>query len=114
MEFISKIRIAANFLWIWEHSKKAGQLTRMWNNAINENSHNPQFTVQQYQQLRLEGMGDFLIMQMEKLRSQNKNAVDSGLALDVLKFHTTDLGTAVCDFNELRIVSYGNFMGSKT
>src|SRR5690606_19605600 len=46
--------------------------------------------------LRRQGLllGDFLDQQMAALHSTQSAAVDSGLALDLLAFHTTPLGTA--------------------
>lgn len=71
-------------------------LTKMWNAAFAENSEAPHFTVAAYQQLKTEGiaMGEFFEQQMKQLRNWQANVVDSGLALDVLYFHTTSLGTA--------------------
>ena len=80
-------------------------LTKMWNAAIKENPTAPRFTVAQYQQLKKEGiaMAEFFEQQMEKLRAWQQEAVDSGLALDVLHFHTTALGTAGnCTLEKLR------------
>jgi hypothetical protein len=77
-------------------------LTKLWNAAIQEHleeperASEPRFTVAQYQQLKKEGiaMSEFFEQQMQKLRVWQHEVVDSGLALDVLHFHTTALGTA--------------------
>ena len=71
-------------------------LTKMWNAAKQQNPQAPRFTVEQYQQLKKDGiaMGEFFAQQMRQLRHWNADAVDSGLALDVLHFHITALGTA--------------------
>ena len=49
-----------------------------------------------YHDLRRQGLllGDFLDQQLAALRAQQTAAVDSGLALDLLAYHTTPLGTA--------------------
>jgi WD40 repeat protein len=71
-------------------------LTKLWGLAVKENPEAPCFTVAQYQKLRKEGiaMGEFFAQQMQQLRRWRPDAVDSGLALDVLQFHTTALATA--------------------
>ena len=72
-------------------------LTKMWDNSKkDEFSPVREFTIKRYQDLRREGllMEDFFEQQMEKLRNWKKDVVDPGLALDLLKFHTTGLGTA--------------------
>jgi WD40 repeat protein len=72
-------------------------LTKMWDNSKkDEFSPVREFTLDRYRELRREGllMEDFFQQQMEKLRNWKQGVVDSGLALDLLKFHTTGLGTA--------------------
>lgn len=71
-------------------------LTKMWNAAKQENPPAPRFTIKHYQQLKKDGiaMGEFFAQQMEQLRTWQPEVVDSGLALDVLQFHVTALGTA--------------------
>jgi hypothetical protein len=68
-------------------------LTKLWNLASKENPESPPFTAAQYQKLRKEGiaMGEFFAQQMQQLRRWRPDVVDSGLALDVLQFHTTAL-----------------------
>jgi len=71
-------------------------LTKLWKAALQENPIAPRFTVTQYEQLKKDGiaMGEFFAQQMTQLRTWQPEVVDSGLALDVLHFHTTELGTA--------------------
>ena len=74
-------------------------LTKMWNMSVlnrGEDEEHHRFSIQNYQQLKKEGilMDDFFYQQMEKLEVWNKELVTSGLALDILNFHTTRLGTA--------------------
>ncbi len=69
-------------------------LTKMWN-LIAQDDYKV-FSVDKYQELRKEGvlLGDFFYQQMGKLRAWNPAIEQSGLALDLLNFHTTNLGTA--------------------
>lgn len=71
-------------------------LTKLWLTASHENAAAPRFTVAQYQQLKKEGiaMGEFFEQQMKELRRWQQEVVDSGLALDVLYFHTSSHGAA--------------------
>lgn len=71
-------------------------LTKMWAEARQRNYDHPAFDRELYTVLRAEGLGldDFLDQQLDTLRSQQPQAVDSGLALDLLAHHTTPLGTA--------------------
>ena len=71
-------------------------LSKMWNRALDEDAEAPRFTVDAYQSLRREGLllDDFLDEQLEAIRVWKPEIVDSGLALDLLAFHTTSLGTA--------------------
>ncbi len=72
-------------------------LTRMWDGARPDDL-SPQrcFTINLYRELKKEGLlvSDFLRRQMEEVREVCPEAVDSGLALDLLMFFTTALGTA--------------------
>lgn len=56
------------------------------------------FKIEEYQALKKEGttMGDFFQQQMKQLEQKDelKALVQSGLVLDLLKAHTTDMGTA--------------------
>ncbi|HKY44138.1 MAG TPA: AAA family ATPase [Pyrinomonadaceae bacterium] len=71
-------------------------LTKMWAEAKKLSNSGPVFNENLYQQLRKEGilLGDFLDQQLAKLKDGQSDAVTSGLALDLLAFHTTPLGTA--------------------
>jgi WD40 repeat protein len=81
-------------------------LTKMWDNSKkDEVTPFHEFSINLYQALRREGllMEDFFEQQMEKLKNWNSDVVDSGLTLDVLKFHTTPLSTACSrDIEEIR------------
>jgi len=69
-------------------------LTKMWNLIAKDDY--KVFSVDKYQELRKEGvlLGDFFHQQMGKLRAWNPEIEQTGLALDLLNFHTTSLGTA--------------------
>lgn len=71
-------------------------LTKMWNGAYEENPAAPRFSVALYQHIRKEGlaMGEFFAKQMSHLQQWRPEVVDSGLAMDVLHHHTTELGTS--------------------
>jgi WD40 repeat protein len=71
-------------------------LTKMWDTEKKNNSPVREFKVNQYQELRkkMQFLEDFFRQQLEKLRNWKMNVVDKGLALDVLKYHTTEGGTA--------------------
>ena len=69
-------------------------LTKLYDLAQKEET--TELTIDQYQKLKKEGilMADFFHQQMEKVRIWKPEIVESGLALDILNFHTTALGTA--------------------
>lgn len=69
-------------------------LTKMWN--LTEDEELRFFSVKKYHQLKREGilMNDFFQQQMKIFKQWNQNEEHSGLALDILNFHTTLLGTA--------------------
>lgn len=69
-------------------------LTKMWEQSREEGIN--VFSVSQYQDLKKKGlmMEDFFHQQMKKLKDWKPEVVSSGLALDILNFHTTALGTA--------------------
>ncbi len=71
-------------------------LTKMWDEAVQQNRNQPHFDHDLYNNLRKQGilLQDFLHQQLETLRHGQPEVVDSGLALDVLAFHTTPLGSA--------------------
>ena len=69
-------------------------LTKMWLNV--EADENRYFTIADYHELQKGGilMENFLEEQLEKCRQWRPDIVNSGLALDLLNYHTTSLGTA--------------------
>lgn len=71
-------------------------LDKMWHEAKEKNDAHPLFDQDLYHHLRDNGLllGDFLDQQLEKLRSIQPVAFDYGLALDLLAYHTTQLGYA--------------------
>ena len=68
----------------------------MWDKAIESNSEPPQFTKDLYLDLKAKGilLGDFLEQQMHEFEVRLPEPAKSGLLLDVLARHTTNLGTA--------------------
>jgi len=72
-------------------------LTKMWDTSKSDD-YSPvrQFNVKNYHELRkkMRFLEDFFHQQLEKLWHWNMDAVDSGLALDILNYHTTEQGTA--------------------
>jgi WD40 repeat protein len=71
-------------------------LSKMWERARERDYDRPTFDGELYDQLRSEGLGlgDFLDQQLDALRADQPETVESGLALDLLAHHTTPLGTA--------------------
>ena len=71
-------------------------LSKMWDRAREEDYNAPHFNEDLYNELRRDGilLEDFLDQQLGALREWRAPVVDSGLALDVLAYHTTRLGTA--------------------
>jgi WD40 repeat protein len=71
-------------------------LTRMWELTQEENPDEPRFTEQLYESLRRKGdlLRNFLNEQFEHLGEWRPVVIESGLALDVLAFHTTTVGAA--------------------
>jgi WD40 repeat protein/tetratricopeptide (TPR) repeat protein len=71
-------------------------LTKMWERAIQRERGKPRFDLELYLQLKSEGLllRDFLRQQLAALHGWRAGVVDSGLALDLLSYHTTALGTA--------------------
>lgn len=71
-------------------------LTKMWQLTHEDASGRRLFTVEKYQDLRQEGilMEDFYKQQMEVLEKWDADCVTSGLALDVMMFHTSSVMTA--------------------
>jgi len=71
-------------------------LDKMWQQAKARNFDQPTFDRELYHQLRRQGLllDNFLDQQVASLHQELPAAVASGLALDLLAFHTTPLGTA--------------------
>jgi len=71
-------------------------LTKMWDEAKKRNYSQPRFDLDLYQTLKKQGilLKDFLDQQFDKLRQGLPEVVNSGLALEVLAFHTTPQRTA--------------------
>ena len=71
-------------------------MSKMWAIAETKRPGGPRFTVALYRCLKRNGLllSDFVEEQLEKLRLWRPEFVDSGLALDLLAYHTTPLGTA--------------------
>ena len=71
-------------------------LTKMWRKATAQSRSAPAFSIEQYESLKKEGvlLGDFLDQQLAALKPAHAEWVDSGLALDLLAYHTTPMLTA--------------------
>jgi WD40 repeat protein len=73
-------------------------LTQMWDEAWakkSETDGKPYFSRQLYLNYKKEqGLGQILDEQLHSLKAKNKDAVESGFALDLLHFHTTEKDTA--------------------
>jgi hypothetical protein len=74
-------------------------LSRMWDLAGQKDPEAPLFTFAAYQRILDHGIDlrNFFLQQMRVLQNMRQELapmVESGLALDLLKFHVTDLGTA--------------------
>ncbi len=71
-------------------------LSKLWEQATSLNRSAPVFSVESYQRLRRQGilLGDFLDQQISGLANERATDVASGLAIDVLAFHTSPLLTA--------------------
>ena len=71
-------------------------LAKLWDRATDRDHDRPCFDQELYHELRNEGiyLGNFLDQQLGTLRVQQREMVDSGLALDVLAYHTTPHMTA--------------------
>lgn len=71
-------------------------LTKMWERAKRIRPDQPCFDHALYDELRQQGLGldDVLAQQLAELEQHQPDVMHSGLALDVLAYHTTALGTA--------------------
>jgi len=74
------------------------RLSRMWDSAGTP----PRFDAKLYADLENEsyGLRKFLSRQIDKLKETHKSEVRSGLALDILRFHTTGRGTSEAQTRE--------------
>jgi hypothetical protein len=70
-------------------------LSKMWQTAVAADRHAPAFTRSLYASLQRDGLllGDFLDQQLTRIGDRTPEFLSSGLALDVLAFHTTPLLT---------------------
>ncbi len=71
-------------------------LAKMWAEVTKKSAESPRLTVELYQGMKRRGilLDDFVEEQLSGLREWRPEVVDSGLALDLLAYHTTPLGTA--------------------
>ncbi len=71
-------------------------LTKLWDEARRCDQDHPRFTRPLYLQLKRDGilLGDFLDQQVAALNQWQPEFVQSGLALDLIAFHTTPRGSA--------------------
>ena len=89
-------------------------LTKMWERARQANPDQPRFDRALYESLKAEGylLKDVLDEGLKAVGRWNPAVEESGLALDVLVYHTTDLGTAAqCTRAEL-IARYAHQVGA--
>jgi hypothetical protein len=81
-------------------------LTKMWDTSKKDDgSPDRRFEVEKYQELRKNMLllEDFFRQQLEKLRNWNTGVVESGLALDVLNYHSSEGGMACArNINDIR------------
>lgn len=78
-------------------------LTKLWNMVEKEDQR--LFSTANYRHLKNDGifMGDFFDQQMQKFMVRYAELEQTGLALDILNYHTTELGTAnVRNLDDLR------------
>lgn len=85
-------------------------LTKLWNEAKRKNDAHPRFTHDLYLELKRAGilLGDFLDQQMAAVGRWRPEAVQSGLLLDLLAYHTTGLGTAEQRTETELLATYGH------
>ncbi|MCB9351342.1 MAG: CHAT domain-containing protein [Lewinellaceae bacterium] len=71
-------------------------LTRLWENTYDPNTNSAHFTIEAYNKAQSGGreMEKYFRDQMEEVRKWNPEVVESGLVLDILQFHVTELGTS--------------------
>jgi hypothetical protein len=81
-------------------------LTKLWNKAYRENNHQPAFTIDAFNEVESQGkeMEEYYIAQMRKVEAWKPEVVLSGLALDILAYHISDLGTSRrCSIEDIRM-----------
>lgn len=88
-------------------------LTKLWNQAKEDDYENPRFTRDLYLRLKRDGilLDDFLTQQLDELERWQPGVVKHGLALDVLAYHTTAKGTAAHRTAEELFARYGHTVG---
>ncbi|MCB9264754.1 MAG: CHAT domain-containing protein [Lewinellaceae bacterium] len=71
-------------------------LTRLWENTYDPKTNSAHFTIDAYNKTQSDGkeMEKYFQDQMEEVRKWNPEVVESGLVLDILQFHVTELGTS--------------------
>ncbi|MCB0555652.1 MAG: CHAT domain-containing protein, partial [Phaeodactylibacter sp.] len=71
-------------------------LTRLWENTYNAKTNSAHFTIEAYDKTQSGGreMEKYFRDQMGQVRKWNPEVVESGLVLDILQFHVTELGTS--------------------
>jgi WD40 repeat protein len=84
-------------------------LTRMWQKARERDPDRPEFTLGLFNELKKQGivMTDFLNQQLDLVYEQQPDAARTGLAVDLLTFHTTAAGTSRQRTREEIIKAYG-------
>ena len=85
-------------------------LNKMWEQAKKRDRAHPRFDRALYDVLRREGilLGDFLDQRLTALRQWRPETMNSGLALDLLEYHTTPLGAAAQHSAEELRRAYGH------
>jgi len=85
-------------------------LTKLWSEAKRLNDDQPHFTRNLYLGLKREGilLKDFLDQQLTALEQWRPTVVQSGLALDLLAFHTTPRGTAAQCLEQALLTTYAH------
>ncbi len=85
-------------------------LSKLWERAKAANKDEPAMTVALYARLRSDGLAqaEFWDQQVKKVAATQAAAVDSGLALDVLTYFTTQLATAQRRSQADLLANYGH------
>ena len=71
-------------------------LTKLWKKTYDEKTDSAAFTVEAYNEIqsKREEMEEYFLTQMQKVREWNREVVETGLVLDILHHHVSDLGTS--------------------